>query len=441
LIDVTGIPGSVEDFDVGGGRAVVRSGSNVLYVSDAPVDELPTGVTVTLDWPVDIVAAPLTRVTLDWPVTVAPAYRAELQWPVDIISAAAVGGLSGAGGWPAAPSRRWQAIVTLGGVDISSQIRGPVEVTHQRRAASIATFSIRPPAAMLPTALIGRAVTIAHAERTSGGPVNVQMLFSGIVQDPSIDLTTGIVSCLCSDKLQEAVAAMTRNQIDAVIGGRWHSAVFGEAADNREYAEQRIQTVPADYALDVSGQLRRLDWYGPALRPATVELADHFSDTLTLQLPTRDAMVTRCTVKAEYRYPRRWVRGATAQYAQYLTFFLPYELAGEIQPSKLWLTTALIEGATSSVPGWTRIGNPAVVNPTPGVYNMGTILDPIPYTIREQLAPSLALSFRADFGCRWVQTVTEYYEIDVVSPDLEALIGHPGGRYRRRLSARWRRRV
>lgn len=322
------------------------------------------------------------------------------------------------------PSGRWTPVVIVDGQDVSSKVVGTVKVRHARREAAIAEFVLSRPD-LNPMGLPGRAVSIALAERTSIGPANPQVIFTGIVQAPTVDIESGDVGLLCSDMLQEGVAAMSRGQIDAVIGGRWHQAFFGEPADNREYLEQRVRTVPADYARSIDGRVVKLPWWGADLRPASVRLQDYFSSTLNLTLPTRDEMVTRCVVRCEYRYTRMWGRGATVQYAQPLSFFLPYMVLGEVVPSKQWLTRALVEGATTSVDGWRRLGPASIVSPAAQTININNELSPVMYNIPADVAPALALSFTALMATRWTQTVTEQFELTVISPDLESLIGRP----------------
>lgn len=394
------------------------------YPADPGGGDPPSDNRVIAAWDIEIIPAPETRVELAWDIAISTAAHVSLEWQVQVISDAAVGGLDGAGGWPAVPSGRWAPIVIVGDEDLSACVVGVVSVRHTRRESAIAEFVLHSPGIDL-MGLPGQRVAIGIAERTTLGIANPQVVFNGVIQAATVDLETGDVSCTCSDMLQEAASAMTREQIDDVIGGRWHQAYFGEPADSREYLEQCIQTVPADYARALDGSVVKLPWWGVGLRTASVRLSDYWSSSMQLTLPTRDEMLTRCVVKAEYRYTRMWGRGALVQYAQPLSFFLPYLALGTVVPSKLWLTKSMIEGAISSVDGWRLVGPLSVASPRAQTINIGTELSPFMYNIRADVAPTLALSFSALMATRWAQSVTEYYEINVVSSDLEALVGRP----------------
>ncbi|NMG48304.1 hypothetical protein GO613_09345 [Azoarcus communis] len=430
-IDASGKPSY--PWGMGAGDRLVLVTANSFqgpFVAPAVHDEVPTDpppppeTRIELDWDIEIIPAPEARVELAWNIAISNAAHVSLEWQVRVISDAAVGGLDGAGGWPAVPSGRWAPIVIVGDDELSASVVGVVSVRHTRRESAIAEFVLHSPGIDL-MGLPGQRVAIGIAERTTLGIANPQVVFNGVIQAATVDIETGDVSCTCSDMLQEAASAMTREQIDDVIGGRWHQAYFGEPTDSREYLEQCIQTVPADYARALDGSVVKLPWWGVGLRTASVRLSDYWSSSMQLTLPTRDEMLTRCVVKAEYRYTRMWGRGAIVQYAQPLSFYLPYLALGTVVPSKLWLTKSMIEGAISSVDGWRLVGPLSVASPRAQTINIGTELSPFMYNIRADVAPTLALSFSALMAARWTQSVTEYYEINVVSSDLEALIGRP----------------
>jgi len=387
-----------------------------------PVAIVPALVATT-DWPVTVTAAPELRASTPWRVVVAAAQQATTTWPVQVLDAAMLGGLDGAGSWAAAPDGRWEAVVWLGTDNISARILGTVSVQIEADAARTAEFSFLPAAPIQPLGLIGQRVRLAFAQ---AGGLNAQTIFRGVVETPTIDLQTGVITCACHDQAQEVWANTPRETIDALVGGRWHVAVSGEPEDNFEYLRERIQSVGASWALDASQAPRVLPWASPA-RTITVRQTDIIDGSLAVDLPSREQLRTRIDVRMQYRYPVHRARGISAQWSQPMGFFLPSNRETSDKPAYVWPTVGMIESAASSPPGWDPVTPLRIENPPAGTYQLGTELNPAFYIISSTVAPSLAMGFSGRYSARWQQTVTEDYAITLVWDALEAQIGQPVG--------------
>lgn len=410
----TTLSGVIFGIDYGAGGWIAHT-STTLYTA---LEEAPAETTVSLGWTITVTPAPTVKRSLPWPITVAtPAVRT-LAWPVRIIAASAVGGLDGAGGWSAAPSGRWTPVVVLDGNSINPL--SPVTIDQADNAASTAEFAFRPSSPLQPMSLTGRPVRIAFAERGPAGEViNAQTMFTGVVDVPSIDIATGVITCSCTDQLQEIISNTPRDWIDANIGGRWRAEVSGEPADNWDYCEARRASVPVSIALDALQQARVIPWRGPGLRSYTVRQADML-EGLSVQLPSRTDLRTRITCRLQYQYTALRARGAQAVYVQPLSFFV-YQIFGEIY-GRLWLTRPLVMNAVADVSGWQLSGSVHIENPRPQtIFASGVGAGG--YTITRDVATDYVLSFRANFRQRWQQTVTEDYTVTLVAPALEAQIG------------------
>lgn len=376
------------------------------------------GVVLTLPIAVTVASA---AVALELPlrVTVAAPYAVSLAVPVHVIDAAALAGLDGAGAWAASPDGAWRPVVVLDGDDVSARLVGRVTVTHGDDAAAIAELGILPDRVMQPMDLIGRPVRIAFAR---GDGTSEQTMFSGVVDVPSVDLGTGVITCICHDQAQEIWARTPREDIDALVGGRYSAAVSGEPADNFEYLRERIQSVGASWALDVLQRPRVLPW-GDASRAVTVRTADVIDGSLSVELPSRDQLRSRVTVRLQYQYARLRYRGVQAQYSQSVHFFKPFLSETVSYPGALWLTTAMVKSACESVPGWEMVGEPYIEHPPARAWQIGTTISSGFYAISPAVAPTLALGFRCDFYARWQQRITEDYTVAVVWPAIEAQLG------------------
>jgi hypothetical protein len=360
--------------------------------------------------------------TIDLPmhVTAAAPVTLDLSLRVSAVSATTQGGLNGAGAWAAAPGGRWEAIATLGGVDISDRLTGEVIVSFADDEARTAEFAFLPATTLQPMSLTGQRVLIQFAQ---AGGANAQDLFRGVVDVPEIDAQTGVVRCVCTDQLPEVMTNPPREWIDANVGGRWHQAVFGEPADEWEYTQQRISTVPKSIALDVMQSPRVIPWRDLP-RTLTVRDADVIDGSLSITLPSRDQMRTRIEVRHQYRYNRLRARGIVAAWSRPFTFFANYGAVSGFRVIR-WLTRDMVMGATGSMRGWDLRGDVSMTNPPPGTYFENPGFGFGGYIIPPDVAPNLVMSFSAHYTARWQQGVTETYEIDVVLPDLESMLGRP----------------
>lgn len=200
----------------------------------------------------------------------------------------------------------WTAVVTVGGIDRSSILVGDVTVEAEEGAARIAEFTLRPPAGttFTPADWMGADVTIDVADYSTGTPRYAMRLFTGVVDQPSIDLTNRLIALRCTDDLQGRCDAVSNATLLALIGGYDSPAVFDAAAIGWSYAQDRLSTVPA--ALDISplGELRVTPW-APKETPDIVLGAGLLGDnSLGVSFAERSALVNQVTVEFDYRFPR-----------------------------------------------------------------------------------------------------------------------------------------
>lgn len=409
--------GSAVDFVELGGAAPPLGGA-VDFVEGA-AGSGPEGETIALPLSVAVLDS---SVVISLPLAVVVSSPAVVALPiaVSVVDAAALGGLDGAGGWAAAPDGRWRPVVMLGGDDISGLLLGQITITHADDAAAVAAFTFVPSVALQPLSLIGQRVRIAFA-RADGS--SEQTMFTGVVDVPAIDLQTGAISCTCHDQAQEVWARTPREVIDALVGGRYSAAVTGgELDDNFDYLRERIQSVGASWALDVLQRPRVLPWDG-AGRSITVRTADVLDGSLAVELPSREQLRSRITVRLQYQYAKLRYRGVRAQYAQDIHLFKP-SITGTVNyPGALWMTSSMVRSACESAPGWEMVGEPYIEHPPARAWQIGTTISSGFYAISPAVAPTLALGFRCDFYARWQQRITEDYTVAVVWPAIEAQLG------------------
>ena len=138
----------------------------------------------------------------------------------------------------------WGARVLLGGVDISANLTGSLRIEREEGAATLADFVLSLDAgAVNPAAYIGKSVEVYY-QHWSGSAWVEHLRFAGQVIRPQYSMQERLLSCDCSDRLQDAIEALTVTQVDTLAGGQWSADLF-ESPEGRsrwDYAQERMST-------------------------------------------------------------------------------------------------------------------------------------------------------------------------------------------------------
>ncbi|THF60901.1 hypothetical protein E6O51_11765 [Pseudothauera rhizosphaerae] len=301
-------------------------------------------------------------------------------------------------------SATWALAVTLAGEDISGRITGPAAISAAEGAARLADVSYRPePGPLDLLALVGRPVIIDAV--LLGVPVR---RFTGVVDAPSIDPDTGVVTLHCTDNLQAHIDDMDVAEIDALTAGAaWSDQVFDPALTGWERADARMSTLTASISLDAYGVPRVVPWAaGAATR--TLTRAHYLDGSLRPTFAALTSMPPRVEIDIRYRYPRLKVRGVE----------LAWEYGwGEIYAREHGLrhlpSDAVIDALTGS--GWT-VGDITF-------HRYPTGWQRLPgggaYVLYD---PALCRGFRGRAHRRYAQQVEEHYRVVVRNPFAPAAV-------------------
>lgn len=203
---------------------------------------------------------------------------------------------------------RWRLAVVVDGEDVSSRLTGTVTVDRERGAAGVAELVLQLlPGPVVPSDWIGRTVTIVYTS-TAQGVTTLSLRFTGRIVKTDWDSLNRMLSCQCSDQLQQRVEAMEISAIDSLTGGYWSPDVF-EAVEGRsrwDYALERMGTIPASLDSAPDGTLRVSSWYAAA-QPDFVFGPD---TTVYQSIQVSYAELTNLTntvkIEADYRFARLW---------------------------------------------------------------------------------------------------------------------------------------
>lgn len=304
----------------------------------------------------------------------------------------------------------WGARVLLGGVDISANLTGSLRIEREEGAATLADFVLSLDAgAVNPAAYIGKSVEVYY-QHWSGSAWVEHLRFAGQVIRPQYSMQERLLSCDCSDRLQDAIEALTVAQVDTLAGGLWSADVF-ESPDGRsrwDYAQERMSTQPASLQKSVNGVLQVTPWVATA--PAFIfpagSVLDQSMDWMPVELSERVNVVE---LELDYRFIRLRER------RQSFTWRHP-DIAGDSIDNSfcIWRnhTTqlpdiAMVTAACNSA-GYQAIVTGAnwVRLPLSGVY-----CDP-PYGW-SNVFPDLLFGGDWTAARRWTQPVTEQYKLRI----------------------------
>jgi len=204
----------------------------------------------------------------------------------------------------------WALRVLVDGVNRTAQLTGTVTVDREEGAAGIAGFNlfIAPGVAVVPPDWKGRPVSIDYIS-TSQGATTEARRYAGQISIANWNPVSRVLTCECSDQLQQRVEGMTVAAIDSLVGGFWSADVFEEVEGRShwDYARERLSTRPVGLDCSPTGELRVTSWYAAAPHfiygPGTT-----LYQTVELQQADLDRTTNRVEIEFSYRYSRLWQR-------------------------------------------------------------------------------------------------------------------------------------
>ncbi len=138
-----------------------------------------------------------------------------------------------------------------------------ISITAEEGAARTASISYKLKADTLDLeALIGGEVVVTFTG-FANGVASGATLFTGTVLSASYQLDSNEVTLSCSDNLQAVVNRMSNAEIEALVPGQWHDAVFGdERPSGWDYLQVLLESAPGTVELDAYGRVRYTPWAG-----------------------------------------------------------------------------------------------------------------------------------------------------------------------------------
>nr|WP_254797399.1 hypothetical protein [Pseudomonas aromaticivorans] len=311
-----------------------------------------------------------------------------------------------------APAFVWQAMVTLGGVDVTALLIGAVTVDREEGAAGVADFALHyPPGADVPADITDRAVTIDLISIASGETTQTR-LFTGVAAEPVWNALSRTMAVTCTDNLQQRVEALSVDAVDALVEGQWSLDVF-DPLDGRsrwDYAVERLQSRQASLDCSPHGNLRVTSWYSEQQPHVLFGAGTTLYESIGVELAQLSSVTNRVELEIAYRYSRfrerrqqySWIHPNTGGLGGLGGFCAWRSDDTELPTTEMVIDAAKDGGLTPVAASYYRLP-PSMGNPcgdgSPWINSFDNLL--------------LGASWTG--ATRWVQTVTETYSLTLAT--------------------------
>ncbi|MFK4075226.1 hypothetical protein ACI2KX_16080 [Ectopseudomonas khazarica] len=313
---------------------------------------------------------------------------------------------------------QWRLRLLVDGEDLSAQLTGLVDVDREEGAAAVAGFALYlPPGAVVPDDWKGKAVSLDYISRDRYGVVTESRRFTGRIEMPEWDPTWRLLACDCSDQLQQKVEGMTIVEIDATTGGMWSADLFEPTSGRShwDYAQERMESRAASLDCSPTGAVRVTNWAAAGTPHFVFGPGTTLDESVEVDLQPLGAATNYLEIEASYRFPRLW------QHVQVFGWTHPEAGSSGIPGFCQWRvwtsdlpTTEMIEDAVTGA-GLTLVGGVGGYKLPPSMSD--PCGDGQPW---KNLFDNLWLSATASGARRWVQQVTENYNLLLTATGGEA---------------------
>lgn len=302
----------------------------------------------------------------------------------------------------AAGAGSWSVSIVVGGTDLTSALTGKIVIDAREQQAKLATFTIMPALGSIDIYdWVGRSVTIDYSNNGV-----TDRLFTGLVDEPVYNPVTTLTTFNCTDGLVKQINGLSNDQIATQVGGYWSTHIFDAKTRGWDHARDRLNTIDSAYDLNTNGIGLLTPWAAKAT--ADFEYGDSkvLDATDSVSLAKRDRIHNTHKITFQFRYQRLRTR-KRSYYWHYPVDFLQY-----LQSTTNLPNVEMVRAAAAGN-GWALDHDRYEFLPPTGPMRLPGTGQQINWIISEELRAQLIFGARVWIKRRWVQTVTEQYDIKV----------------------------
>lgn len=201
----------------------------------------------------------------------------------------------------------WGYRASIGGVDVSSRLIGPMRVRGEEGLAATASCSLKPVSGPVDlTAWVGDDIALEYVWIDPTGTIEqVAPMFVGVVDAVAIDAASGVLTLTAVDRRAEILAA---GGAALLPGSKWSAGVFDEGGDAAQRQDDRLTTLCASFDIDQTGAPCLSDWAAKAVADWSIGADDYVWGSLRVDLASHKDIVQRVECAFDYRFPRLRLR-------------------------------------------------------------------------------------------------------------------------------------
>lgn len=303
---------------------------------------------------------------------------------------------------------RWQSVVILDGVDISTTLIGDIKVEAEESTARIADFVLLPAAGVVDvTDWVGAPVTIDFQTLDSAGLITSSVrIFTGVVDVPKYDPVSRTTEFRCTDNFQQRMEQTPRDTIDALVGGRWSDLIFDTEEDNWTYTQDQLSTVSSAFELSPLGALRgATPWAAKVSPDYTFDEDNVLDESIDAELESFRNIVNLYKLNFDYSFERLRRRDVAFGWGFPGTFCQFLESRMKL-PKKQSITSA------AEATGWAIESLTFEDLPPSALINCGGV-DRIWVNTENGFGPLFCLSASGRLAKRFGQAIREDYTLNI----------------------------
>lgn len=264
---------------------------------------------------------------------------------------------------------------------------------------------------------VGRAVTIDYVLKDAFGAIlDTQRIFTGTINEVIYDPVTRLSTYTCTDGRQVLLENLDRPSIDALMPGSWYSSfAFDDDANNFEYAEDRLSTVPFALDLDRFGVWQFAQFASQPSGEYKFDGTNTMYNSLSVNIETWRNITTEIELTCDYRFTRLRERLTTFGWT-FPGSFCDYLDSGFTLPRKQMIVSAANGGS------W-RLTSVNFENmPPTTVYTCGGSPR---FWLNDgsKFAPLFTLDASGTIAKRFSNTIKENYVLTIQAPSSQTQFG------------------
>jgi len=303
----------------------------------------------------------------------------------------------------------WKIKLLLASIDVSANLINTLRIEAEEGTAKIAEFSLIPHAGPISvTKWVGKSVILSYQQQSDSSEFSEHILFNGIVDEPLYDPTTKITTFICSDQLQDKIQKLNRSEINTLMNGHWSHVVFDHTYDNWQYTQDLLSTLPKSLDLDNTNNFQLTLWQAKEAPDFIFTEDNILYQSIEVQLANRREIHNQANILVQYRYQRLKQREIHFGY-QYPLSFCEQNFRNSTLPN-----VDMIQQAISGT-GWHLKGN-VQYSHQPASGWMKCPHSHFGWLIREEMRKFLVRDAMFTLSKRFIQTVTENYQLRVNAP-------------------------